>query len=98
MLKHNYKINTEIQTIVVTLNGDLVISDMVSLGVEILQKAKELKYKVVFDCRQSRVKISMGDAYFLYVDHYDHIDIGFRNVPISYIVNKEDWSFYSGYR
>jgi hypothetical protein len=94
-MKHTYEINPESQTINVVIIGSLETKELADLGLKIMLKAKELKYKIIFDCRMSRNKITIVEAYYWYTTHYDHIDIELRHIPIAYIVNKEDWDFYS---
>jgi hypothetical protein len=65
------------------------------MGLEILLKAKELNFKVIFDHRFSKNRISIAEAYSWFSNHYDHIDIELRRIPTAYISNKEDWDFYS---
>jgi hypothetical protein len=94
-MKYTYEINPEDQTINVILIGSLETKELAALGLKIMLKAKELKYKIIFDCRQSRNKISITEAYYWYITHYDHIDIELRHISIAYIANEEDWDFYS---
>lgn len=94
-MKYTYEINPEGRTINVVLIGSLETKKLADLGLEIMLKAKELKYKIIFDCRMSRNKITIAEAYYWYATHYDHIDIELRNIPLAYIVNQEDWDFYS---
>ncbi|MBP6610475.1 MAG: hypothetical protein KA206_05220 [Paludibacter sp.] len=94
-MRYTYEINPEGETINVVTIGHLETKELADLGLKILLKAKELKYRIIFDCRQSRNKITIAEAYYWYATHYDHIDIVLRNIPIAYIVNKEDWNFYS---
>ena len=65
------------------------------MGLEVLLKAKELKYKVIIDNRHSKNKITIAEAYSWFSNHYDHIDTELRHIPTAYISNKEDWNFYS---
>lgn len=95
IMKYTYEINSESKAIHVITTGDLITKEVASMGVKILLKAKELKYKVVFDYRFSKNRISIAEAYFWYVEHYDHVDVELRHIPIAYIVNNEDWNFYS---
>lgn len=94
-MKYTYEINSEKQTIEVTTIGDLTTTKVIAMGLEVLMKAKKLKYKIVFDHRQSKNRISIGAAYNWYSTNYDNIDKEFRYIPVAYIANKEDWGFYS---
>ena len=79
----------------VVTTGDLIKESVASMGLEIMLKAKMLKYNILFDYRLSKNRISIVDAYRWYSDYYDNVDINFRFIPIAYIANDEDWSFYS---
>ncbi|HEY6913328.1 MAG TPA: hypothetical protein VI413_01540 [Paludibacter sp.] len=94
-MKYTHEINPEDQTINVVMEGSLETKEVADLCLKIMLKAKELNYKIIFDCRQSRTKITIAEAYYWYTTHYDHIDIELRKIPLAYIVNREDWDFYS---
>lgn len=69
--------------------------EVVEMGLKIMLKAKELKYKIVFDNRLSKNRISIGEAYYWFSSHFDTIDAEFRHIPTAYVANIEDWDFYS---
>ena len=94
-MKYNYKINAEKRTIIVQTIGDLYTIEVANMGLKVLSKAKELKYKVFFDYRQSRNKISIGDAYNWFSEHYDRFDKELKFIPTAYITNSEDWDFFA---
>ncbi|HEY6913821.1 MAG TPA: hypothetical protein VI413_04025, partial [Paludibacter sp.] len=52
-------------------------------------------YKIVFDNRLTKNRISIGEAYSWFVTHFDNIDYSLRRIPTAYIVNNDDWDFYS---
>jgi hypothetical protein len=94
-MEYTYEINSMNQTINVVTIGDLITEEVVEMGLKILLQAKELKYKIVFDNRLSKNKISVGEAYSWFSNHFDNIDAEFRYIPTAYIANKEDLNFYS---
>jgi hypothetical protein len=94
-MKYTYEINSENKTIVVITTGDLKTKELASMGLTILLKAKELKYKIIFDHRLSRNRISITEAYYWFGTHYDSIDSKIKFIPSAYIANKEDMDFYS---
>lgn len=94
-MEYTYELNSEMQTIIVKTTGYLTTKKTAAMGVEILLKAKDLNYKVIFDHRLSKNRISIAEAYSWYSNHYDHIDIELRRIPTAYISNKEDLPFYS---
>jgi len=93
-MNYTYEINSEKQTINVVTIGDLITKEVVAMGLEIMFKAKMLKYKIIFDHRNSKNRISIGEAYSWYSTHYDNIDNNLRYIPTAYIANIEDWDFY----
>ena len=95
IMHYTYEINSENQTIIVLTIGDLITKEVVAMGLEILSKAKELNYKVIFDHRFSKNRISIAEAYSWFSTHYDYIDYELRRIPTAYIANPEDWYFYT---
>ena len=95
IMQYTYEINSENHTIYVTTKGDLITKEVVAMGLEILFEAKKNNYKVIFDHRFSKNRISIGEAYNWFSSHYDSNDIELRRIPTAYIANKEDWDFYS---
>lgn len=94
-MNYTFEINSENKMIRVITTGDLIKESVALMGLEIMLKAKILKYNILYDYRLSKNRISIVDAYHWYSNYYDNIDIGFRFIPIAYIANNEDWSFYS---
>lgn len=94
-MKYTYEINSQGKTINVTITGDLEAKGLAALSLKIMMKAKDQNCKIIFDCKHSKNKISIAEAYYWYVTHYDPVDIKLRYIPIAYIANEEDWDFYS---
>lgn len=94
-MTYSYEINSENHAIIVNTIGELNTKEMVAMGLEILSKAKNIGFKVIFDHRMSKNRVSISDAYSWYYDHYDCVDIELRKIPIAYIANNEDWEFYT---
>jgi len=94
-LKYTYKINSGNKTIVVITTGDLETKEVAAMGLIIRLKANELKYKIIFDYRLSKNRISITEAYYWFSTHYDSINNKLRFIPSAYIANKEDRDFYS---
>jgi hypothetical protein len=94
-MKYTFEINSKNQTIDVITTGEIITEEAVAMGLKIMLKAKELKYKMVFDNRLSKNRISIGEAYCWFSTHFDYIDTELRHIPTAYIANKEDWDFYS---
>jgi len=94
-MNYTFEINSENKTIHVITIGDLITKEVAAMGLDILMKAKMLKYNILYDHRQSKNRISITEAYYWYSTHYDNIDNKFRCIPTAYITNIEDWDFYS---
>jgi hypothetical protein len=94
-MTYTYEINSENHTIIVKTLGDLISKDVAAMGLEILSKAKKLNFKVIFDHRMSKNRVSITEAYSWYFNHYDCIDIELRRIPTAYIANDKDWDFYT---
>lgn len=94
-MNYTVEINSENKIIRVITYGDLIMESVASMGLEILMKAKKMRYNILYDHRLSKNKISIVDAYYLYSNHYNTVDSHFKLIPIAYIANNEDWAFYS---
>ena len=94
-MKYTYEIYSKNQLIYVVTMGDLITEEVVAMGMKIMLKAKELKYKILFDNRLSRNRITTVEAYYWFSTHFDKIDPELRHIPSAYISNKLDWDFYS---
>lgn len=94
-MDYTYEINSKNRTINVITMGDLITEEAVAMGLEVLLKAKKLKYKIVFDNRLSKNRISIGEAYCWFSTHFDKVDTELRFIPTAYIANNKDWDFYS---
>jgi uncharacterized protein (UPF0218 family) len=63
-MKYTYEIYSKNQLIYVVTMGDLITEEVVAMGLKIMLKAKELKYKILFDNRLSRNRITTVEAYY----------------------------------
>lgn len=95
VMEYACEIDSETKTIKVITKGELTTTETAAMALKVLIKAKELKYKIIFDYRLSINRISFADAYFWYSKHYDNVDVELRKVPTAYIVNEKDWQFFS---
>lgn len=94
-MNYTFKIETDKKFIHIITVGDLITNEVVAMGLEIMLKAKMLKYNILYDHRLSNNRISIAEAFDWYSIHYDYIDNELRRIPTAYIVNKEDWDFFS---
>ena len=63
-MKYTYEIYSKNKLIYVVTMGDLITEEVVAMGLKIMLKAKELKYKILFDNRLSRNRITTVEAYY----------------------------------
>jgi hypothetical protein len=94
-MTYTYEINSENHTIIVNTLSDLISKEVAAMGLEILSKAKKLGFKVIFNHKMSKNRVSITEADDWYSHHYDCTDIELRRIPIAYIVNNEDSDFYT---
>ena len=93
-MEYTYEIIREDKIIIVTVWGDLTTAETALMGKTIRQKAKTMNYNILFDFRNSRHKLSIGEAYFWFANHYDKINIGFRTIPTVHLINENDKQFF----
>jgi hypothetical protein len=94
-MNYTYKINSDKKNIIVRTTGDLETKEFAGMCLEILLKAKELKFKTMFDFRLSKNKILLAEVYFWISTHYDHVDRQLKYIQSAYIANDVDYYFYS---
>ena len=93
-MHYTYQINHDYKMINVVTIGDLITKELASMQLKISKIAKQLKYKIIYDYRLSKNRISMAEAYFWFNNLYDKVDWESRKIPLAYLVNIEDWKFY----
>jgi hypothetical protein len=94
-MNYTYIISPDIEIITVIAIGNLEPNEVAELELKIRQMAKDLKYKIIFDYRLSKNKISITEAYYWVTTHFDKVDIKLKQIKSAYLVNKADWDFYS---
>ena len=94
-MEFTFEIINDNKMIIVVTTGDLETKEVADMDLKIRLIAKELKYKILFDCRLSKNKISITEAYYWFSTYYDQIYTELKNIPTAYFANKEDWEFYS---
>jgi len=94
-MTYTYEIDDANKTITVVTEGDLLSKEAAEMGLTILLKAKELKYRIIFDYRLSKNRISIAEAYYWFSNHYDSVDSELRLIPSVYIPNKDDFEFFN---
>lgn len=88
-MEYSYAIEHDRKIFVVRILGEVRANDLSKLGMEIRSMASTLKYKVIFDFRDAKVLISIGEAYFMYAIRFDRARFEFWNVPTAHIINTD---------
>jgi hypothetical protein len=91
-MKYTCEIISDYKIIKVNVVGDLTVNEAASMGKTVRLKAIEMNYKILFDFTQTKNKISIGDAYFWFSDHYDTINSKLRYIKTAHLTNKIDKS------
>lgn len=94
-MKYTYIINSESKTIAVITIGNLEPKEVAAMELKMRLNAKDQKYKIIFDYRLSKNRISIIEAYSWFSIYYENINRELKYIPSAYLVNKEDWDFYS---
>lgn len=94
-MDHLYKIEHNRKIIVVRFLEEVKSDYLTKLGVEIRTIASGLKYKVIFDFTKAKLKISFGEAYFMYAIRFNRAKLEFWDVPVAHVINSEDADFFS---
>ena len=89
-MHYTYQINHDYKMINVVTIGDLITKELASMELKITKIAKQLKYKIIYDYRLSKNKISMAEAYFWFNNLYDKVDWESRKIPLAYLSNKNN--------
>jgi hypothetical protein len=93
-MNYTYIISPDKKTISVIAIDDLEPTEVAELELRIRLMAMDLKYKIIFDYRLSKNKISITDAYYWVSTHFDIVDTKLKMIKSAYLVNKVDWEFY----
>jgi len=94
-MEFTYEIINCNKTIIVITTGDLQTTGVVEMELKIRLIAEKLNYKILFDCRLSKNRISITEAYSWFSTHYSGIHNELKWIRTAYLVNKEDWEYYS---
>lgn len=94
-MEFTFEIIDHNKTIVVITTGDLEAKEVADMDLKIRLIAKELKYKILFDCRLSKNRISITEAYYWFSIYSDITQNELKKVHTAYLSNKEDWEYYS---
>jgi len=94
-MKYTYDIYPDNKILRVKLTGDLHTKEVALMDTEIRMKAKELNCKIVFDFRETINHMSLGDAYYWFVNNFNNTLSDLKYIPIVKIVNAHDESFFN---
>ena len=94
-MNYTYTIVPKSKTITLITKGELNPNEVAELELKIRLIANDLKYKIIFDFRLSKIKISVSEAFYWMSNHFDNVETKFKQMKSAYLVNKEDWEFYT---
>lgn len=88
------EIITKDKVIIVRTTGELRTKELSAMCVLMRLKARDLKYKLIFDYSLSKNYISITEAYYWFSDYYDSIDKNLSDIPVAIISNVADKYFF----
>jgi hypothetical protein len=94
-MEYNFKIDTDTKIIKVQTSGELIKRELAKMDKSIRTMAIELKYKILFDFRQSKNRITLAEAYFWFTDFYEANEKPLIFIPTAHLSNIEDKQFFS---
>jgi hypothetical protein len=93
-MKYTSTIDNEKKIIMVRFVGPLTEEDLAPIVLNTRLEAKKLKYKIIFDFRDTNNHISTVDACNWIFDHYEKVDIDLKFIQTAHITNKKDKDFF----
>jgi len=93
-MEYTSTIDKEKKIIIVRLAGSLTEKDLAPIVLKTRLKAKKLKYKIIFDFRNTDNYISIVDACNWILDHYEKVDANLKLIQTAHITNKKDKDFF----
>jgi hypothetical protein len=94
-MNYSYNLNSENKTITVITTGNYNARELETIEFQIRRKANDLKYKIIFDYRMSKISISITDFYYWFSNKYDSTNLRLKLIQSAYLVNDNDWDAYT---
>jgi len=82
--------NEEKKLILVRISGELTKEALAPRALETRLRAKELGYRIVFNCLKAKYLLTPVDAFYWFSDYYDHIDPTLKFIPTAYVSCAKD--------
>lgn len=95
IMNYFYVLNSDNKTITVITTGKFGADELEEIELKTRIMANKLKYRIIFDYRQSKILITVARLYYWFSLDYYKNDIMLKHIQTAYIVNKEDWKIYS---
>jgi hypothetical protein len=89
-MEYSYTINESSKSLDVVVSGQVDSAAFTKLGIKIRTLALELGYAILFDYRNAKVNISIGEVYFWFRDHLDKVSMKFRSIPTAHLTNENN--------
>jgi hypothetical protein len=93
-MEYSFTINTDTNIIIVNTSGELIKNEVAKMDKRIRIKANDLKYKILFDFRQSKNRITFADAYFWFTEFYKDDEKLLLSIPTVHLSSAEDEDFF----
>ena len=89
-MNYSYEINPKNKTIFVSLSGDIKTKEFYALDKDIRAKAKGLKYKVIFDLRDTKnlIPVCDSDGHLTSNSYQSFNDL--MTIPVAFIMNEKN--------
>ena len=89
-MEYIYTINESNKSFDVVVSGKVDSAAFTRLGIKFRTLALELGNTILFDYRNSKVDISIGEVYFWFRDHLDKVSVRFRSIPTAHLTNENN--------
>lgn len=90
LIEYSYTINESSKSFDVVVSGEVDSASFTKLGIKMRILALELGYTILFDYKNAKVNISVGEIYFWFRDHLDIVDLRFRSIPTAHLTNETE--------
>jgi len=89
-MEYSYTINESSKSFDVVVTGQVDSAAFTRLGIKMRTLALELGYTILFDYRNAKVDISIGEVYFWFRDHLDKVSFRFKSIPIAHLTGENN--------
>jgi len=93
-VEHVVEVHEESRVIIVRLYGEVTVGRLVPVAMQERMLAREMDYGVVFDFRESQLRISRADAFYFLARHYNPVDPSIKYIRTAHLVAEKDRDFF----